>query len=89
MVAYFTKHAEEIFEPKRVLTDKDWLHKYREADQYFDSYRLSNSSIRWISPKQNKIYLFVPDESFTEDQIAAFKLYTTAFFHGVGGVEII
>ena len=25
MVTYMTKHAEDIFEPKRILTSSDWL----------------------------------------------------------------
>ena len=25
MITYMSKHAEDIFEPKRVLTDGDWL----------------------------------------------------------------
>jgi len=29
---YMTKYAEEIFEPKRILSNGDWLKSYREPD---------------------------------------------------------
>ena len=32
MASYLVRHAEEIFEPKRVLDPFDWLKKYREPD---------------------------------------------------------
>ena len=30
MMTYMTKHVEDIFEPKRILNDEDWLKKNRE-----------------------------------------------------------
>ena len=32
VVTYMSKYAEEIFEPKRVLTNGDWLKTTREPD---------------------------------------------------------
>ena len=32
MVTYMTKNAEEIFEPKRILSSGDWLKTQREPD---------------------------------------------------------
>ena len=32
VITYLTEHAEEIFEPKRILTGGDWLKSYREPD---------------------------------------------------------
>ena len=32
MTTYMSKHAEEIFEPKRILDDSDWLVTHREPD---------------------------------------------------------
>ena len=90
MTTYLTKYCEEIFEPKRVLTDGDWLKRYREPDQRFEYYQRGNGNIQWVGPNKNKIYLFIADpDSFTEDQLAKFKLYCSAFYHGIAGVEIL
>ena len=32
-------NAEEIFEPKRILNDQDWLKRKKEIDQTFESYK--------------------------------------------------
>ena len=32
MMIYMSRHAEEIFEPKRILDEGDWLKSYREPD---------------------------------------------------------
>ena len=32
MAIYMTKYAEEIFEPKRILDEGDWLESHREPD---------------------------------------------------------
>ena len=39
MVTYMTRHAEQIFEPKRVLESGDWLKRYNEPDQRFEFYK--------------------------------------------------
>ena len=50
MAIYLTQFAEEIFEPKRVLTDSDWLKKNREPDQRFEYYKKGQgSSVRWLT----------------------------------------
>ena len=64
-MTYMTKYAEEIFEPKRVLTNGDWLKSYREPDQRYEYYKRGNGNIKWLSPNKNKIYLFMVDDSFT------------------------
>ena len=69
MVTYMSKHAEDIFEPKRVLTDGDWLKTYREPDQRFEYYKQGKGNIKWLSSTKNKIYLFIADDSFTNEQI--------------------
>ena len=90
MAIYMTRYAEEIFEPKRVLTDGDWLKSYREPDQRFEYYKNGNGNIKWVSPRKNKVYLFIADsDSFTEEQIGKYLLYATAFFHGMASVEIL
>ena len=64
---YMTQYAEEIFEPKRVLSEHDWLRRYREPDQRFEYYQRGNGNIKWLSPGKNKIYLFIIDDSFTQE----------------------
>ena len=32
MLTYLTRNAERLFEPKRILTDGDWLVSHREGD---------------------------------------------------------
>ena len=39
MMIYMSRHAEEIFEPKRILDNGDWLKYYREPDQRFEYYK--------------------------------------------------
>ena len=39
VVTYMTKYAEEIFEPKRILTNGDWLKTTREPDQRYEYYK--------------------------------------------------
>ena len=90
VVAYMTKHAEEIFEPKRITSDSDWLKSYREPDQRYCYYKEGRGNIKWLSPTKNKIYLFIADpESFTDAQIAQYKSYVEAFFTGVAEVGVI
>ena len=62
---YMSKYAEQIFEPKRILTDGDWLKSYREPDQRFEYYKQGKGNIKWLSSTKNKIYLFIADKSFT------------------------
>ena len=64
---YMTKYAEEIFEPKRILTDGDWLKTYREPDQRYEYYKRGNGNIKWLKEGKDKIYLFICDDSFTDD----------------------
>ena len=45
VTTYMTKYCEEIFEPKRILTDGDWLKRYREPDQRFEYYKNGNGNI--------------------------------------------
>lgn len=61
MTTYLTRYAEEIFEPKRVLTDDDWLKRFREPDQLYASYLKGDGNIQWTSARKNKIYLFIAD----------------------------
>lgn len=90
MAKYLTRYAEEIFEPKRVLSDGDWLKRFREPDQRFEYYKNGNGNIKWVSPTKNKIYLFIADKSsFTDEQIAKYRLYCSAFFHGMASIEIL
>ena len=90
MSIYMTRYAEQIFEPKRVLDSGDWLKSYKEPDQRFEYYKKGNGNIQWLNQQKNKIYLFIAEnDSFTADQIAKFKLYCEAFYHGVAGVEIL
>ena len=53
MSKYITKYCEEIFEPKRILNDGDWLKSYREPDQRFEYYKKGNGNIKWVSPSKN------------------------------------
>lgn len=69
MMIYMSRHAEEIFEPKKILDDGDWLVSYREPDQRFEYYKQGKGNIKWLSPAKNKIYLFISDNSFTKEQI--------------------
>jgi len=70
MATYMTRYCEEIFEPKRILDDGDWLARYREPDQRFEYYKQGKGNIQWLSPGKNKIYLFIADKnSFTREQI--------------------
>ena len=32
VTTYMSVHAEEVFEPKRILSKGDWLSKHREPD---------------------------------------------------------
>ena len=90
MTTYMTRHAEQIFEPKRILDSGDWLKSYREPDQRFQYYKEGKGNIQWVRPGKNKIYLFLADkDSFNKDQINAFKQYAEAFFYGIAGVEIL
>ena len=73
MAIYLTKYAEEIFEPKRILDEGDWLESHREPDQRFEYYKQGKGNIKWLSPSKNKIYLFIADQSsFTDEQIAQY-----------------
>lgn len=67
MMIYMSRHAEEIFEPKRILDSGDWLVSYREPDQRFEYYKQGKGNIKWLSPAKNKIYLFISDNSFTTE----------------------
>ena len=49
VTTYITRHAEEIFEPKRILTNNDWLKSYREPDQYFSNYKAGKGNIKWVN----------------------------------------
>lgn len=89
VATYMAKHAEEIFEPKRILTSGDWLKSYREPDQRFEYYKQGKGNIKWLSPAKNKVYLFACDKSFTKDQLKQYRKYAQAFFMGVKDVEII
>ena len=90
MAIYFTKYAELIFEPKRILTKEDWLSMHREPDQRFKQYKYGyGNNIRWMSKTQNKIHLFVGDDTLTRQQVQMCKKYAAAFFYGVAGVEVI
>ena len=90
MMTYMTRHAEQIFEPKRVLDDGDWLNSNMGTDQSFEFYKYGKGNIKWLSPTQNKIHLFIAEnDSFTNDLISKFKLYVEAFYHGVAGVEVL
>ena len=72
MVTYMTKHTEEIFEPKRILSSGDWLKTQREPDQYYQSYKEGKLNIKWVNETRNKIHLFACDDSFTDTQLAAY-----------------
>ena len=50
MSIYMTRHAEEIFEPKKIIDDGDWLNSYREPDQRFEYYKQGKGNIKWLSP---------------------------------------
>ena len=89
MCAYMAKYAEEIFEPKRVLTAGDWLQTNKEPHQTFAFYKQGRGNIKWFSPTFNTIYLAVADRTFTEHQLDSFKKYVSAFFLGVRSVEIM
>ena len=90
MTTYMTKYAEEIFEPKRITDEYDWLNKYREGDQYYEHYKKGKGNIQWVRPGKDKIYLLFADKtSFTQEQTNALLLYARAFFYGAAGVEII
>ena len=62
---YMSKYAEQIFEPKRILDNGDWLVTNREPDQRFEYYKQGKGNIKWISQTKNKIYLFIADKSLT------------------------
>ena len=90
MATYMTKYAEQIFEPKRILSDGDWLKSYREPDQRYEFYKQGRGNIKWLSSTKNCIYLFISDKgSFTDEQIAQYQLYASAFFTGAKAVKII
>ena len=83
LITYLTENAEAIFEPKRILTNGDWLKSYREPDQYYEKYANSNNgSHKWLQPNQNKLYLFMMDNKFTDSDIQKYKKYAAAFFPG-------
>lgn len=63
MAIYMTRYAEEIFEPKRILDDGDWLNSYKEPDQRFEYYKQGKGNIKWLSPCKDKVYLFIADHS--------------------------
>ena len=89
LITYLTENAEAIFEPKRILTNGDWLKSYREPDQFFDKYaNCNNGSHKWIDPNKNKLYLFMMDNQFAEADIQNYKKYAQAFFPGTD-VDII
>ena len=67
MVTYMSKYAEQIFEPKRILDEGDWLRRHREPDQRFQYYKEGRGNIKWLSPSKNKIYLFIADKTFTRE----------------------
>ena len=54
-----------MFEPKRILMERDWLKTNKESDQYFEAYRLARGNVIWMSGTKNKIYLFAMDDSMT------------------------
>ena len=70
MITYMTENAEAIFEPKRILTNGDWLKSYREPDQFYTNYaKTNNGSITWFGGARNKLYVFPMDSSFKEEDI--------------------
>ena len=77
-----TKHAEQIFEPKRVITNGDWLKSFREPDQYFETYKNAKQGVIWIGPGKNKLYLFMMDSSFADEDVKKYMKYASAFFPG-------
>ena len=89
LTTYMSVHAEEVFEPKRILSKGDWLSKHREPDQRFEQYKQGKGHIVWLSPGKNMIYLFISDNSFTNAQIEKYRLYANAFFTGARSVDVI
>ena len=83
-----TKYAEEIFEPKRITDNGDWLCTHRESDQRFDYYKQGKGNIKWLNHVKNKIYLFTCDDSFTNEQIANYQKYADAFFMGSAAAAV-
>ena len=51
LITYLTENAEAIFEPKRILHDRDWLKSFKEPDQFYEKYaKCTNGSHKWIKP---------------------------------------
>ena len=69
LITYLTKYAENIFEPKRILNNTDWLKSNKEGDQYFETYRLARGNVIWMSGTKNKIYLFAMDDTMSIEDL--------------------
>lgn len=52
--------AEELYEPKKILSSSDWLVDHKENGQSFDKYD-THTTKNPVTEKRNKIYIHVID----------------------------
>mmetsp|Transcript_39644 Transcript_39644/g.51954 ORF Transcript_39644/g.51954 Transcript_39644/m.51954 type:complete len:364 (+) Transcript_39644:43-1134(+) len=80
---FLLKNAEERFPVKQVHTSSDWLMTQSERGQEIRDYAAGNC-VQWLNPAgRGTIYLFMIDNTISEEDTAKFKAYCEAYFHGV------
>ena len=79
---FMIRNAEKMFEPKKIIDNGDWLVSQREGHQMFDHYKRGLGNIKWINPRNNKVYLMLIDDTFKDTDVAKYKKYAQAFFPG-------
>ena len=72
-----------IEKPKKVRGPDDWLKTVRESGQDIARYKGGDPEINWQHSRCNKIYLFIIDNSITEEIQDKLLRLATAQFHGM------
>ena len=81
---YMMENAENLFQPKMVVTSADWLETQPERGQDIKRYKEGGPNINWHSPiRANTIYLYIIDESIDVETGQKFQRYCEAYFYGV------
>jgi len=67
MINYLADHAEELFEPKRVIKSDDWLAENNEPGQTFKRYTQGGAGMNWVNPRNKTVYVMPIDESVSQE----------------------
>lgn len=76
------QQAETLYQPKKILTNGDWLWGQKERPQTFNLY--NRPTVRnEVTQQRNKIYLFVVDDQIKPEFLEKLIKYCAAFYTGM------